>query len=276
MKRLRLSAAILAASMVVATSVQAESASPPPFPKFTFKRVKPPTASTQQRITVQIEPRKPAALAPADDGAAIAAAAAPAAATGDYPWFWAATSPARGDAGAGRLFDVVDLLAANPTVATPRLGDLQAIAAAHDVSLLKASIGTRVSPAFALAVIAVESGGRADAVSRAGAQGLMQLMPDTATEMGVTDPMVPEDNIAGGVRLLDRLMAAYDDDPILVLAAYNAGQGAVRDHDGVPPYAETRNYVPRVMAAWTVARALCKTPPLLLSDGCVFTVSGTN
>ncbi|MEL6700707.1 MAG: lytic transglycosylase domain-containing protein, partial [Pseudomonadota bacterium] len=122
----------------------------------------------------------------------------------------------------------------------------------------------------------VESGGRADAVSRAGAQGLMQLMPDTATEMGVTDPMVPEDNIAGGVRLLDRLMAAYDDDPILVLAAYNAGQGAVRDHDGVPPYAETRNYVPRVMAAWTVARALCKTPPLLLSDGCVFTVSGTN
>ena len=128
-----------------------------------------------------------------------------------------------------------------------------------------------MSPALALAVISVESSGDAAAVSSAGAQGLMQLMPDTAARFGVTDAMDPIDNIKGGVAVLDHLMARYDDDPLLVLAAYNAGEGAVRDHGGVPPYTETRNYIPKVLAAYTVARGLCVTPPLMLSDGCVFT-----
>ncbi|MEO1797868.1 MAG: lytic transglycosylase domain-containing protein, partial [Pseudomonadota bacterium] len=132
------------------------------------------------------------------------------------------------------------------------------------------TVGTRVSPALVLAVISVESSGDAQAISRAGAQGLMQLMPATADRFGVTDAFDPVDNIKGGVALLDHLMETYGEDPILVLAAYNAGEGAVRDHGGVPPYAETRDYIPKVLSAFRVARGLCLTPPLMLSDGCVF------
>jgi len=69
-------------------------------------------------------------------------------------------------------------------------------------------------------------------------------------------------------------MEHFDNDPILALAGYNAGEGAVRQNAGVPPYAETRDYVPKVLAAWTVARGLCKTPPELVSDGCVFSLGG--
>ena len=66
------------------------------------------------------------------------------------------------------------------------------------------------------------------------------------------------------------LMERFEGDPILALAGYNAGENSVTKHDGVPPYAETRDYVPKVLAAWTVARGLCLTPPQLVSDGCVF------
>jgi soluble lytic murein transglycosylase-like protein len=132
------------------------------------------------------------------------------------------------------------------------------------------TVGTRVSPALVLAVIAVESSGRADAVSHAGAQGLMQLMPDTAARFGVKNSLKPEENIAGGVKYLDWLMGEFNNDPILVLAGYNAGEGSVRNHAGVPPYAETRDYVPKVLAAFQVASGLCATPPELISDGCVF------
>ena len=77
-------------------------------------------------------------------------------------------------------------------------------------------------------------------------------------------------NIDGGVKYLNFLMEEFDRDPILVLAAYNAGEGAVRKNEGVPNYEETRAYVPKVLAAWKVARGLCVTPPELISDGCVF------
>lgn len=121
-------------------------------------------------------------------------------------------------------------------------------------------------------MISVESAGRVDAVSSAGAQGLMQLMPPTAERFGVTDSLVAEQNIKGGVAYLDWLLDHFDGDPILALAAYNAGEGAVRNNDGVPNYAETRDYVPKVLSAWSVARGLCQTPPVLISDGCVFAV----
>ncbi|MFT6912329.1 MAG: soluble lytic murein transglycosylase-like protein, partial [Paracoccaceae bacterium] len=80
----------------------------------------------------------------------------------------------------------------------------------------------------------------------------------------------PAQNIKGGVAYLNWLMGAFDRDPLMVLAAYNAGENAVTRHGGVPPYPETRDYVPKVLAAWTVARGLCATPPELVSDGCVF------
>ena len=65
-------------------------------------------------------------------------------------------------------------------------------------------------------------------------------------------------------------MEKFDSDPILVLAGYNAGENAVIKNNGVPPYAETRGYVPKVLAAWSVARGMCQTPPELFSDGCAF------
>ena len=157
-------------------------------------------------------------------------------------------------------------------VPVPSVQLLSTIAAAHGRDILLATVGTSVSPALVLAVIAVESAGRADAVSRAGAAGLMQLMPDTADRFDVTDRADPQQSIRGGVAYLDWLMGTFARHPVIVLAAYNAGEGAVRRHEGVPPYAETRGYVPKVLAAWQVARGLCLTPPQLISDGCVFAV----
>jgi soluble lytic murein transglycosylase-like protein len=133
-------------------------------------------------------------------------------------------------------------------------------------------VGTEVSPALALAVMAAESAGRPEAVSSAGAQGLMQLIPATAERFGVEDSMDPVQNIKGGVAYLDWLMRHFDRDPIMVIAAYNAGEGAVKANSGVPPYAETRDYVPKVLAAWTVAQGLCMTPPEVVSDPCVFRI----
>ena len=69
---------------------------------------------------------------------------------------------------------------------------------------------------------------------------------------------------------LDWLMGEFDNDPLMVIAAYNAGEGAVRNNGGVPPYAETRDYVPKVLAAWQVAQGLCVSAPMLVSDPCVF------
>jgi soluble lytic murein transglycosylase-like protein len=98
----------------------------------------------------------------------------------------------------------------------------------------------------------------------------MQLMPATADRFGVSDRMDPGANIRGGVTYLEWLLDHFDRDVVLALAGYNAGEGAVREHGGVPPYAETRDYVPKVLAAWELARGLCLTPPQLVSDGCVF------
>ena len=162
------------------------------------------------------------------------------------------------------------LTAASGQVASPRLQHMQDIARRNGIDILRSTVGTHVSPALVLAVITVESNGRADAQSHAGAQGLMQLMPDTALRFGVTDSMMPGQNIAGGVKYLDWLMQEFDRDPILVLAGYNAGEGSVHRHGGVPPFAETRDYVPKVLAAFQVAKGLCQTPPELISDGCVF------
>ena len=96
-------------------------------------------------------------------------------------------------------------------------------------------------------LVRAESGGQVRAVSRTGARGLMQLMPGTATELGVQDSFQADQNIAGGTTYLDGLLVRYHDNIALALAAYNAGPAAVDRYHGVPPYAETRAYVARVI-----------------------------
>ena len=104
----------------------------------------------------------------------------------------------------------------------------------------------QLPPQLIHSVIQVESNYDPYAVSPKGAQGLMQLIPSTARRFGVSDAFDPVDNIQGGARYLKYLLELYKGDDALALAAYNAGEGAVSRYGGVPPYAETRNYVNKV------------------------------
>lgn len=259
----------MGAGALVVPGVRADS--PPPFPDFTFKMGKPPEPGATRRITVQIEPGEAVAARPRADAAGDATPAKPDAGTARYGWFWSQVDSDLGAEPVARLRAALQTLDNGPEgakVAGPRLQALQAIAARDGADILRATIGTRVSPALVLAVIAVESGGRAGAESGKGARGLMQLMPDTAARFGVADPLEAADNIRGGVAYLDWLLGEFGGDAVLALAGYNAGEGAVRTHAGVPPYAETRDYIPKVLAAFRVARGLCQTPPQLVTDAC--------
>ncbi len=116
----------------------------------------------------------------------------------------------------------------------------------YEREILRHARQHNVSPALVKAVIHAESAFNPQARSRVGAQGLMQLMPATAAELGVASPFDPEQNIDGGVRYLAMLLKMYNNDVRLATAAYNAGPGAVRRYNGVPAYPETRAYVQRV------------------------------
>ena len=122
-------------------------------------------------------------------------------------------------------------------------------------SVLAAAERYALSPWLIDAVARTESGYDADAVSSAGAIGVMQLMPDTARELGV-DPRDPSQNILGGAAYLRQMLDRFDGSVELALAAYNAGSGNVQRHGGVPPFRETRDYVRRNLERLATATAI--------------------
>jgi len=119
-----------------------------------------------------------------------------------------------------------------------------------EAAIDRAAARHNVDPALVRAVIKVESNFNPNAVSRKGAMGLMQLMPQTARQLNVSNPFDPEQNVDAGVRHLKHLMQNYGGNVRLSLAAYNAGQGAVARSAGIPRIAETRNYVRRITALY--------------------------
>lgn len=164
------------------------------------------------------------------------------------------------DDGRVRLFlvtgteNTIDLPAAEiESIATlpdpPATPSKSANVANADVRGLLSQAGERhdIDVELLASVVHAESDGRANAVSRTGAQGLMQLMPGTARNLGVKDSFQPDQNINGGTAYLDALLTRYHDNLALALAAYNAGPAAVDKYHGIPPYRETRAYVARVM-----------------------------
>lgn len=118
----------------------------------------------------------------------------------------------------------------------------------YDELIRKISKKHSMDPELVKAVVKAESNFNPNAVSRVGARGLMQLMPDTAKYLGVKNIDDPSDNVDGGVRYLKYLMEKFDSKLPLVLAAYNAGENVVRRYNGIPPYKETKRYVKKVLA----------------------------
>jgi soluble lytic murein transglycosylase-like protein len=116
-----------------------------------------------------------------------------------------------------------------------------------DQVVREASSKNRLDPDFVSSVIRAESNFKTHAVSKKGAQGLMQLMPSTAAQLGVADPFDPRANVEAGTAHLSALLDQYHNDPIKALAAYNAGAHRVKQYNGVPPYRETRDYINKIV-----------------------------
>jgi soluble lytic murein transglycosylase-like protein len=124
-----------------------------------------------------------------------------------------------------------------------------------DEVVREASAKNQLDPDFVNSVIKAESNFYPHAVSPKGAQGLMQLMPETAALLGVHDPFDPRANVEAGTAYLNQLLNQYDDDPIRALAAYNAGPQRVQQYHGVPPYRETKLYIARIVRDYNAKKA---------------------
>jgi hypothetical protein len=147
-----------------------------------------------------------------------------------------------------------------PAVTAPSKGITEPKLTDADVHQLisKAGASHNLDVDLLASVVRAESGGNIHAVSRTGAQGLMQLMPGTAAELGVADSFRADQNINGGTAYLDSLLVRYHENLALALAAYNAGPATVDKYHGVPPYRETRVYVARVIREFNRRKQLEK------------------
>ena len=179
-------------------------------------------------------------------------------------WFWKAVPPQiNSQEGIGRAGAIAVVRDANRR----GVGRFGSSAMAKRVSeqwrteIEQAARNAKVSEALLIALMMVESAGNPRAVSPAGARGLAQLMPGTARRYDVDDVFDPAQSLRGGAAYLSDLLDMFDGDIVLALAAYNSGENAVLRFKGVPPYAETRAYVPRVLSAFLLASELCRRPP---------------
>ncbi|HEY6350365.1 MAG TPA: lytic transglycosylase domain-containing protein [Candidatus Angelobacter sp.] len=148
--------------------------------------------------------------------------------------------------------------AATPQAATSDLSNQQTVGNGKvdlDELVREASKRRQLDPDFVSSVIKAESNFKTRAVSSKGAQGLMQLMPETAAQLGVSNSFDPRANVEAGTTYLSQLLDLYHDDPVLALAAYNAGPQRVQQYHGVPPYRETHAYIARIVRDFNAKKA---------------------
>lgn len=176
-----------------------------------------------------------------------------------HAWFWRATSPRLDAADPARL-EALTAVAARNLSGGGRSKVVRNISRTFGAEIAAAARGANVSEALLIALVAAESAGKPDAVSPKGAQGLGQLMPATARRFGVTDANDPAQNLRGAADYLSVLLKLFEEDALLALAGYNAGEGAVGRYKGVPPFNETRDYVPIVLGYYHHAKDLCAAP----------------
>jgi soluble lytic murein transglycosylase-like protein len=154
-------------------------------------------------------------------------------------------------------------LALAPCVFSATAADLRKL---YDPVIKKVAGKYRIDPALVHVIIRAESNYDSFAISDKGAMGLMQLMPATAKQYGVNNVFDSAQNIEGGIRYLGDLVKLYDGQTRLVLAAYNAGQEAVRKYNGIPPYPETKAYIAGIMKNYKKPSVLAKSPVFMGRD----------
>lgn len=151
-------------------------------------------------------------------------------------------------------------------MASPKSSGVTAEGSKYSKEIQAAADETGVPANLIASIIRQESDGNSKAVSKKGAQGLMQLMPETAKELGVTDPFDPSQNIMAGAKYLAKQLETYNGNTSLALAAYNAGPGNVNKYNGVPPFAETQNYITKVLGNYSNAESYYSQDPVVLAD----------
>lgn len=188
-------------------------------------------------------------------------AATPTMASTQYHWFWTMVPPRMADGERSRAMDAVAAARFDNRRMFGTATMARSVLTNWASEINAAAHASRLSEALLAALVMVESNGKPNAVSHAGAQGLGQLMPGTARHLGVRDAFHPAQNLRGAAAYLSDLLDMFGGDLVLALAAYNAGEGAVMRHKGVPPYRETRAYVPKVLSAFLLTQEICGLQP---------------